>query len=135
MAAAGAVLPLIATVGLWPVPLSTATQGYVVIIMAAPSLAALFILPNTLLADIAHTVAAEYGQRLEGMFFAFQGLILNGATSLASVLLGSVLALLGYELGLRTVPLLASGCVIAAIAVFRHFPAARLETRKSDIVP
>lgn len=127
MGTSGATLALMATVGWWPVPLSAAAQGYVVIALAAPSLAALFTLPNTLLADIAHTVAAERGQRLEGMFFAFQGLVLNGATSLASILLGGVLAAWGYDLGLRIVPLLAAACVIVGTAVFRRFPATRSE--------
>lgn len=124
MTMAGALLPLIATIGLWPLPLGPAAQGYVVIVLASPSLAALFILPNAILADLAQSVARESGLRLEGMFFAFQGLILNGATSLASVMLGAVLSLLGYGLGLRAVPVLAAACVAAGIAVFRRFPAA-----------
>ncbi|MDR7420291.1 MAG: MFS transporter [Armatimonadota bacterium] len=120
MGAAGVLLPLLAGVGRWPVPVSPAVQGYAVMALAGPPLAALFTLPNTLLADIAQTVGD--GRRIEGMFFAFQGLVLNGATSLASVVLGGVLAAFGYDLGLRVVPLLAAGCVAAGIAVFRRFP-------------
>lgn len=124
MAAAGVLLPLIATIGLWPVPLGPAAQGYAVIVLASPALAALFILPNAILADLAQSVARDSSLRMEGMFFAFQGLILNGATSLASVMLGLVLSLLGYGVGLRAVPLLAAAFVAAGIAVFRRFPAA-----------
>ncbi len=122
MSVAGALLPLLATIGLWPVPLSAPLQGYVVVALASPSLAALFVLPNALLADITQASARATGQRLEGMFFAFQGLMLNGATSVASAALGAVLSLLGYALGLRVAPLLAAGCVAAGIAVFRRFP-------------
>jgi len=122
MAIAGALLPLIGTIGLWPVPLSATVQGYAVIVLASPSLAALFTLPNAILADIAQSVARQGGGRIEGMFFAFQGLILNGSTSLASVLLGAVLSLLDYRLGLRVVPFVATAFVIAGIAVFRRFP-------------
>jgi GPH family glycoside/pentoside/hexuronide:cation symporter len=127
MALAGALLPLLATIGRWPVPISPTVQGYAIVALASPSLAALFTLPNTILADIAQAVGRERGQRIEGMFFAFQGLILNGATSLASALLGAMLGLLGYTVGLRAVPVLAAGFVLAGIVVFRRFPAAGSE--------
>ena len=123
MVLAGALLPLLATLGWWPVPVSPAVQGYVVVALASPALAALFTLPNTILADIAQAVGRDRGRRIEGMFFAFQGLILNGATSVSSVLLGGVLGLLGYGTGLRLVPVIAAGFMVAAIAVLRRFPA------------
>ncbi|MGH2406061.1 MAG: MFS transporter [bacterium] len=126
MSVAAALLPLIGTIGLWPVPLGAAAQGYILIPLAGPSLAALFTLPNAILADITQAAAHRSGQRVEGMFFAFQGLILNGATSVSSVILGAVLSLFGYNLGLRVVPLLAAACVLAGIAVFRHFPEAEV---------
>ncbi len=118
MSLAGVLLPLLATIGLWPVPLSAPVQGYVLVALASPSLAALFVLPNALLADITQTSTGETGQRLEGMFFAFQGLMLNGATSVSSAALG----LFGYTVGLRIAPLLAAACVAAGIAVFRRLP-------------
>jgi GPH family glycoside/pentoside/hexuronide:cation symporter len=119
----GAALPLLATVGWWPVPMSPAAQGYAVVALASPALAALFTMPNTMLADIAQAVGRQQGRRIEGMFFAFQGLILNSATSVASVLLGGVLGLLGYDSGLRVVPVIAAGFVVAALAVLQRFPA------------
>jgi GPH family glycoside/pentoside/hexuronide:cation symporter len=122
MTLTAAVVPLLATIGLWPGPLSPMVQGYILVMLASPGLAALFTLPNALLADIAQDAAKDHGQRIEGMFFAFQGLILNGATSLASVLLGAVLGVLDYPLGLRVVPALAAGFVIAGIAVFARYP-------------
>jgi Na+/melibiose symporter-like transporter len=124
IAVTGVALPLLATVGWWPVPLGPAGQGYVLVALASPALAALFTLPNSLLADIAQAAGRQEGRRLEGMFFAFQGLILNGVTSVASVLLGGVLDAMGYQTGLRVVPLIAAGFVAAALAVLRRFPAA-----------
>jgi len=123
MTASGLLLPLLATIGLWPIPLRAPLQGYLVMALAGPVLAALFTLPNAILADITQDVAQQRGQRLEGMFFAFQGLILNGATSVSSVLLGGLLGVLGYAVGLRVAPLAAAACVVAAIVVFRRFPA------------
>jgi GPH family glycoside/pentoside/hexuronide:cation symporter len=125
MVMTGVVLPLLATIGRWPVPFGAVAQGYVVIVLASPALAALFTLPNTILADIAQDLASNEGSRIEGMFFAFQGLILNGATSVASALVGGVLGALGYAVGLRAVPLFAAACVAAGIAVFRNLPRRR----------
>lgn len=122
MAASGVILPMLASVGLWPVPLGPAAQGYLVTALAGLPLAALFVLPNAMLSDITQQVAREHGQRLEGMFFAFQGLILNGATSVAAAALGVLLEIFGYALGLRLAPLLAAACVVAGIAVFSRFP-------------
>lgn len=122
MSASAVLLPLIATIGLWPLPLSARAQGYTVVALASPALAALFTLPNAMLSDITQEVARERGLRLEGMFFAFQGLILNGATSVAAAILGGVLEIFGYGLGLRVAPMLATACVIAGIAVFRRYP-------------
>lgn len=122
MSLAAVLVPLIGTIGLWPVSLGPAAQGYVLIPLAGPSLAALFTLPNAILADITQAAARESGRRVEGMFFAFQGLILNGATSVSSVILGAVLSLFGYDLGLRMVPLLATAFVVAGIVAFRRFP-------------
>ncbi len=126
MSASAALLPLIATIGLWPLPLSARVQGYAVVALASPALAALFVLPNAILSDITQEAARTHGERLEGMFFAFQGLILNGATSVAAAVLGGILEVFGYGLGLRVAPLLATACVVAGIAVFRRYPDAYL---------
>jgi len=126
MGAAAAVVPLIGLIGAFPLPLSPAAQGYVVVTLAGPPLAALFVLPNAILADIAEAHGARLGHRSEGLFFALQGLIFNGATSLAAVTLGMVLARFGYSgdspLGLRAVPFLAAGSVALGALVFTRFP-------------
>ncbi len=124
MGAACVLLPLIATIGLWPLPRGAPAQGYTVIVLAGPVLAALFTLPNAILAGITQDLARGSGHRLEGMFFAFQGLILNGATSLSAAILGGLLSLLGYEVGLRATALLAAAFVAMGIAAFARMPAA-----------
>jgi GPH family glycoside/pentoside/hexuronide:cation symporter len=86
-------------------------------------------LPDAILADIAGDHARTTGHRSEGMFFALQGLIFNGTTSLAAVVLGLLLARWGYApgdaLGLRVVPLIAAVSVILGAAVFTRFPERR----------
>jgi GPH family glycoside/pentoside/hexuronide:cation symporter len=121
MTIAGALLPLLSTIGLWPLPLTPAVQGYLLVAAASPALATLFTLPNSILADVAQAAGQAYGRRMAGMFFAFQGLILNGATSVASLVLGLVLSWAGYATGLRLAPLIAAAFVAAGVLVFRRF--------------
>ena len=134
LAAATVVVPLIGAVGLGGMPFTAVVQGYVLVVAAAVPLAGLLVLPNVLLADIAETDARATGQAREAMFYAVQGLVLNGGTALASALLGLVLSL-GYDrgqaLGLRLIPVLAGVCTLAALLVFRAYPGARTPRRES----
>jgi len=126
MGTAAVIVPFIGAIGLIPGPLSRATQGYVLIALAGPPLAALFVLPNAILADIAESHAATTGERSEAMFFAFQGLVFNGTTSLAAAALGGILQWLGYSpenpLGLRVVPAISAITVAAGAFVFSRYP-------------
>lgn len=126
MVVAGLVVPLIGLIGVVPAPLSPAAQGYVVVALAGPPLAALFVLPNAILADIAEDHGTRLGHRSEALFFALQGLIFNGTTSLAAVTLGELLDRFGYaagrDLGLRVVPLVAACSVALGALVFTRFP-------------
>jgi len=127
MAVAAAVVPFIGLIGALPLGLSAAWQGYALIALAGPPIAGLFVLPNAILADIAEAHAGTTGHRSEGMFFALQGLIFNGTTSLAAVVLGVLLDRLGYApdrtLGLRLVPSVAAVSVVLGALVFTRFPA------------
>jgi len=120
------ILPFLSGVGLWPLPLDSATQGYVIVAASGFPVAALFVLPNALLADIAEDYHRISGMRHEALFFAFQGLVFNGTTSLAGATLGGTLQALGYtpehSLGLRVVPLVAAAFVATGAAVFLHYP-------------
>ncbi|MDQ7842732.1 MAG: MFS transporter [Armatimonadota bacterium] len=126
MLMAGIVVPLMGLIGRLPLSLDPALQGYLLVILAGPPLAALFVLPNAILADIAEAHGARLGHRSEGLFFALQGLIFNGTTSLAAVALGVLLARFGFavgaDLGLRFVPLAAALSVAAGALVFTRFP-------------
>lgn len=127
LAAATVVVPLIGAIGLHGMPFAAAAQGYTLIVLAAVPLAGLLVLPNVLLADIAESDARATGRAREAMFFAVQGLVLNGATALSSALLGLVLSLgysRGQTLGLRLIPVLAGVCTLAALLVFRTYPRA-----------
>lgn len=126
MGAAAVIVPFIGVIGLVPGPLSSAAQGYLLIALAGPPLAALLVLPNAILADIAESHGTATAERSEAMFFAFQGLIFNGTTSVAAATLGGALQWLGYSaadpLGLRIVPLIAALAVAAGAAVFTRYP-------------
>ncbi|HEV8338077.1 MAG TPA: MFS transporter [bacterium] len=116
-----------AMIGRWPVSLSPVLQGTLVLAAAAPAIGALFILPNALLASIAEDHGRAGGGRLEGMFFAFQGLIFNGATSLAAGALGGLLDRLGQAppeaAGLRVALVVAAASTAAGALIFRRYPA------------
>jgi GPH family glycoside/pentoside/hexuronide:cation symporter len=125
LAAVTLVVPLIGTIGMRGAPFSAATQGYVLIVLAAGPLAGLLVLPNVLLADIAEADHVSSGRGREAMFYAVQGLVLNIATAVASALLGVVLSLgygAGHTLGLRLIPMLAGACTLVALLVFRRYP-------------
>lgn len=127
MLALAAELFLAAGLGRWPMPVSPVTQGYILLMLAGPAIAALFILPNALLAEIAEDHARGGGGRVEGMFFAFQGLIFNGTTSLAAAALGGLLGWLGQAppaaTGLRAALLLAALATGVGALIFLRYPA------------
>jgi GPH family glycoside/pentoside/hexuronide:cation symporter len=119
------IVPLVGTIGLPGLPFSPAAQGYVLVVLTAAPLAALLVLPNTLLADIADVDRLGTGGGHEAMFYAVQGLVLNVATAVSSVMLGMLLTLgyrPGHALGLRLIPSVAGASTLLALLVFRRFP-------------
>ena len=133
LAAASVVVPLIGGIGMRGVPFTPAAQGYAIIVLAAAPLAGLLVFPNVLLADIAEADGIASGEGREAMFYAVQGLALNAATALSSVMLGLLLSL-GYSpgqaLGLRLIPVVAGACTLAALLVFRRYPAGAASGRR-----
>ncbi len=119
-------LPLAAAIGRWPLPLSPAAEGMVVLALAGPAVGAMFILPNALLAEIAEDHGRLAGTRAEGMFFAFQGVIFNGTTSLSAAALGGLLQWLGQSppgaWGLRAALLVAALSTAAGALIFTRYP-------------
>lgn len=126
IAAVALLLLLLAGVGRWPLPLAPALPGTALVVLAGPAVAGLFMLPNALLA----TIAEEHGRagrgRVEGMFFAFQGIVLNGVTAASAVALGALLNGLGYTPplapGLRAALLLAAASCAVAFLIFSRYP-------------
>jgi len=119
-------LPLAAAIGRWPLPLAPAAEGMVALALAGPAVGAMFILPNVLLAEIAEDHGRLLGTRAEGMFFAFQGVIFNGTTSLSAAALGALIQWLGQSppeaWGLRAALLVASVSTAAGALIFTRYP-------------
>ncbi len=129
------IVPAIGAIGLRGLPLAPVAQGYVLVVLSAAPLAALLVLPNALLADIAELDRLRTGEGREAMFYAVQGLVLNGATAAASVSLGQLLTLgdsPGHTLGLRLVPVAAGACTLAALLTFRRFPPLPVPARRDE---
>ena len=127
LGATSVVVPLIGAIGLRGMPFTPPIQGYALVVLAAAPLAALLVLPNVLLADIAEADGAATGEGREAMFYAVQGLTLNAATAAASALLGALLTLgdsAGHALGLRLIPVVAGACTLLALLAFRSYPRA-----------
>jgi glycoside/pentoside/hexuronide:cation symporter, GPH family len=135
---AALLLPLISTIGLRGLPLSPAFQGYVLVVLCSPPLAALLVLPNTLLADIAEADRTGTGEGHEAMYYAVQGLVLNIAAAFSSAILGGLLTLgydPGHALGLRLIPLVAGGCTLLALAAFLWFPTRPSRSARAPAAP
>lgn len=126
MALLAADLPLAAAIGRWPLPLAPAAEGIIVLALSGPAVGAMFILPNALLAEIAEDHGRLVGTRAEGMFFAFQGVIFNGTTSLSAAALGALIQWLGQSppdaWGLRAALLVAALSTAAGALIFTRYP-------------
>jgi GPH family glycoside/pentoside/hexuronide:cation symporter len=73
----GFVMIPIVFLGRLPLPLSAFGQGVLIMALAGPPVAALFTLPNAMVADIVDRDEQETGQRREAIYFGVQGLILK----------------------------------------------------------
>ena len=112
MIASGAAFPLLGLVGLATGSVGLVTQGLVLSFIAGLPMAAVFMLPKGLTADIADYDAMLTGERREAMFYATQNFFEKITFALPPALLSLVL-LLGDTtedpLGIRLAPVLA-GC-------------------------
>ena len=107
--ASGAAFPLLGLVGLAPIG-SLVTQGMVLSFIAGLPMAAVFLLPKALTADIADYDAMIRGERREAMFYSTQNFFEKITFALPPALLGLIL-LLGDTtedpLGIRMAPVVA----------------------------
>lgn len=108
-------LPAVSAVG-W-LPVDPKHHGYALVLISGLPLAALYALPNAVLAQLAA------GGGLAALHFGVQGLALNLANAVAAACVGVLLRLghtPGEDAGLRLVPLAACGFVAAGLWAFRR---------------
>jgi GPH family glycoside/pentoside/hexuronide:cation symporter len=73
----GVVMIPLALVGMLPGPLNPLAQAFTVMVLASPAIAALFTLPNAMVADIVDHEEGLSGERREAMYFGVQGLLVK----------------------------------------------------------
>ena len=123
LVASGVAFPLLGLVGLAPVG-GLITQGLVLSFIAGLPMAAVFMLPKGLTADIADYDAMITGERREAMFYATQNFFEKVTFALPPALLGLVL-LLGdtteNPMGIRMAPILAGALALLGIALWHRY--------------
>lgn len=106
------------------IPLSPTNQMYVLIIFASFPLAALGILPNAILADIAQKDTLETGENSEGMFFAVKYLFVKLGQTLG-IAIFAMLTIYGKDpgndYGLRLNGVVGFALCILALLFFTRF--------------
>ena len=121
--ASGAAFPLLGLVGLASVG-GLLTQGLVLSFIAGLPMAAVFMLPKGLTADIADYDAIVTGERREAMFYATQNFFEKVTFALPPLILGWMLLLGGTTedpLGIRLAPLVAGVLAISGIALWYRY--------------
>jgi GPH family glycoside/pentoside/hexuronide:cation symporter len=122
LAAAGA-FPLLAFAGFVPGVPAELQLVLVVALVGAP-LAAVFLFPAALIADIVDDDETRTGLRREGLYFGTQNFVEKTATSFAPLLVAGLLALgstADDPLGIRLVGPLAGLLLLAGWAAFRRY--------------
>ena len=121
--ASGAAFPLLALVGLFSGG-GLLAQGLALMFLAGIPMAAVFMLPKGLTADIADYDAMLTGERREAMFYATQNFFEKVTFALPPALLALVL-LLGdtteNPLGIRLAPVLAGVLALLGIALWHRY--------------
>lgn len=93
--------------------------AFVVILLAGVPLAAVFVVQNAMVADVAELDGIEQGTRREGMFFGAQGLLLKIGIGLSSLFTPFLFSTFGYSpdgaLGLQLIGPMTGVIVLAGI--------------------
>jgi glycoside/pentoside/hexuronide:cation symporter, GPH family len=123
MLAAAATFSLLAVAGAVPgVP--AAAQLVVVMVLAGPPLAGVYLFPDALTADVIDAEQRATGLRREAMYYGSQNLVADTAVSLTPLLLAGLL-LLGdtahHQLGIRLVGPVAGAILLAGHRWFRAY--------------
>jgi GPH family glycoside/pentoside/hexuronide:cation symporter len=122
MLIAGLYFPLLAFVGFLP-GLPDIAQALLILGLAVP-LAALFVFPQALLADIIDFDASITGQRREAIYFGMQATLQKVGLGLAAGMFALMLAVFGKTvddpLGIRLIGPTAGACALLGFAVFNR---------------
>ncbi len=119
----GLLFPLLGLVGM-ALPGGLLAQGLVFMFIAGMPMAAVFLLPKGLTADIADYDALVTGERREAMFYATQNFFEKVTYALPPLLLSLVLQLgdsAEHPLGIRLAPLLAGALVLLGFALWPRY--------------
>ena len=119
----GLLFPLLGLVGI-AMTGSLLLQGLAFMFIAGMPMAAVFLLPKGLTADIADYDALMRGERREAMFYSTQNFFEKVTYALPPLLLSLVLQLGDSPenpLGIRLAPLLAGGLVLAGLALWPRY--------------
>lgn len=113
-------------IGRWALPLSPYAQGLIVFALAGVPLAALFVLPNALLAEVTDVDFQRTGSRREAIYFGVQGLIVKFAVGLSALVTTQVIEAFGYSQeapwGVLWLGPVAAAFVAAGLIGFRPYP-------------
>ena len=121
--ACGLVFPLLGLVGLW-ISEHLVLQGLIMVFIAGMPMAAVFMLPKGLTADIADYDALLRGERREAMFYSTQNFFEKLTYALPPLLLSWILELgdsPGDPLGIRLAPVMAGGLVLLGLALWPRY--------------
>ena len=119
----GLLFPLLGLIGI-AMTGSLLLQGLAFMFIAGMPMAAVFLLPKGLTADIADYDALMRGERREAMFYSTQNFFEKVTYALPPLLLSLVLQLGDSPenpLGIRLAPLLAGGLVLAGLALWPRY--------------
>lgn len=112
--------------GMLPLPIAPMWQIAIAMLLAGPSVAALFALPNPIVGDIVDHDETLTGQRREAIYFGVQGLLVKAGMGFGLGLAGVLLDVFGDELtrqgGFVACPLVAMVLALIAAAIFRRYP-------------
>ena len=123
LVASGLLFPLMGLVGLATTG-NLLTQGLAALFIAGMPMAAVFLLPKGLTADIADYDALVRGERREAMFYATQNFFEKLTYALPPLLLSLILQLgdsAENPLGIRLAPLMAGGLVLLGLSLWPRY--------------
>jgi GPH family glycoside/pentoside/hexuronide:cation symporter len=117
---------LFPTIGHWPLGISRVLQGRIFMGLCAMPMAALFVLPNAMVADLVDYDEKITGSRREAMYFGIEGLLLKATIALSSLFFGALLGIFGYSsaqrVGILLLGPIAGIFVLLGLFIFSKYP-------------